>query len=48
VYIGARSQAKAEEAIKNLKELTGREALFLKLDLGDLKAVKAAAEEFLR
>jgi len=48
VYIGARSQGKAEEAIKNLKELTGREALFLKLDLGDLKAVKAAAEDFLR
>jgi retinol dehydrogenase 12 len=48
VYIGARSQGKAEEAIKNLKELTGKEALFLKLDLGDLKAVKAAAEEFTR
>jgi NADP-dependent 3-hydroxy acid dehydrogenase YdfG len=48
VYIGARSQARAEEAISKLKELTGKEALFLKLDLGDLKAVKAAAEEFLR
>lgn len=48
VYIGARSQAKAEEAIGKLRELTGKEALFLKLDLGDLKAVKAAAEEFLR
>jgi len=47
VYIGARNQAKAEEAIKNLKDLTGKEALFLKLDLGDLKAVKAAAEDFL-
>ena len=48
MYIGARSQAKAEEAIGKLRELTGKEALFLKLDLGDLKAVKAAAEEFLR
>ena|ERR1700729_3622204 len=48
LYIGARNQAKAEEAIKNLKDLTGKEALFLKLDLGDLKAVKAAAEDFLR
>jgi NAD(P)-dependent dehydrogenase (short-subunit alcohol dehydrogenase family) len=48
VYIGARSQEKAEEAIKGLKEITGKEASFLKLDLADLKAVKAAAEEFLR
>jgi short-subunit dehydrogenase len=48
VYIGARSQKKAEEAIKRLKELTGKEAIFLKLDLGDLKAVKSAAEEFQR
>lgn len=46
VYIAARSQAKAEEAIKELKEDTGKEAIFLKLDLSDLKAVKAAAEEF--
>ena len=48
MYIGARSQAKAEEAINKLRELTGKDALFLKLDLGDLKAVKATAEEFLR
>jgi retinol dehydrogenase-12 len=48
VYIGARSQVKADEAISKLRELTGKKALFLKLDLGDLKAVKAAAEEFLR
>jgi len=47
VYIGARSQTKSEEAIKRLKESTGKEAFFLKLDLADLKAVKAAAEEFL-
>lgn len=48
MYIGARSQEKAEAAIKDLKESTGKEALFLKLDLADLKAVKTAAEEFLR
>jgi short-subunit dehydrogenase len=48
VYISARSQSKAEEAIKTLKELTGKEPLFLKLDLADLKAVKESAEEFLR
>jgi hypothetical protein len=28
--------------------MTGKDAFFLKLDLADLKAVKAAAEEFLR
>jgi NAD(P)-dependent dehydrogenase (short-subunit alcohol dehydrogenase family) len=48
VYIAARSQKKAEEAIKELKEETGKEGIFLKLDLSDLKAVKAAAEEFQR
>ena len=48
VYIAARSQKKAEEAIKELKEETGKEGIFLKLDLSDLKAVKAAAEEFHR
>lgn len=48
VYIGARSQGKAEEAITSLKNLTGKEALFLKLDLADLNPIKAAAEEFQR
>jgi retinol dehydrogenase-12 len=47
VYIAARSQPKAEEAIKDLKTQTGKEAFFLKLDLGDLKSVKRAAEDFL-
>jgi len=37
-----------EEAIKELKEETGKEAIFLRLDLSDLKAIKAAAEEFYR
>ncbi|KIM45672.1 hypothetical protein M413DRAFT_24821 [Hebeloma cylindrosporum] len=46
VYIAARSQGKAEEAIKELKEETGKEGIFLKLDLSDLKSIKAAAEEF--
>lgn len=48
VYIAARSQEKAEEAIKHLKDLTGKEALFLHLDLADLKAVKASSEQFKR
>ncbi|KAJ7066553.1 hypothetical protein C8F01DRAFT_1123677 [Mycena amicta] len=47
VYMAARSQEKAEAAIAELKQLTGKEAIYLKLDLGDLKSVKAAAEEFL-
>lgn len=48
VYIAARSQEKVEVAIKDLKDITGKEAIFLKLDLADLKSVKAAAEEYLR
>ncbi|KAF8843276.1 NAD(P)-binding protein [Paxillus ammoniavirescens] len=47
VYLAARNQAKSEAAIQELKLSTGSEAIFLKLDLGNLKAVKAAAEEFL-
>ncbi|KAG1822689.1 uncharacterized protein BJ212DRAFT_1456374 [Suillus subaureus] len=47
VYVAARSQEKAEVAIKDLKNSTGKEALFLKLDLADLKSVKACAEEYL-
>ncbi|KAH7919068.1 NAD(P)-binding protein [Leucogyrophana mollusca] len=47
VYIAARSHTKTEEAIKDLKVQTGKEALFLKLDLADLKSIKASAEEFL-
>ncbi|PPQ73482.1 hypothetical protein CVT26_010184 [Gymnopilus dilepis] len=46
VYLAARSQEKAEQAIKELKEQTGKEGIFLKLDLADLKSIKSAAEEF--
>lgn len=48
VYIAARNKEKCEAAIKDLQTQTGKEAIFLKLDLADLKSVKAAAEEFLR
>jgi len=48
VYVAARSQEKVEAAIQDLKNSTGKEAIFLKLDLADLKSVKAAAEEYLR
>ncbi|KAG1735504.1 hypothetical protein EDB19DRAFT_1723858 [Suillus lakei] len=37
VYIAARNLAASEEAIRQLKQETGNEATFLKLDLGDLK-----------
>ncbi|KAH7885820.1 hypothetical protein F5I97DRAFT_1158984 [Phlebopus sp. FC_14] len=47
VYIAARNQSQSEETIRQLKQETGNEAVFLKLDLANLKAVKAAAEEFL-
>ncbi|RXW24439.1 hypothetical protein EST38_g1427 [Candolleomyces aberdarensis] len=47
VYIAARSQEKTEKAIQDLKNETGKEAIFLKLDLASLNAIKAAAEEFL-
>ncbi|KAJ7642683.1 hypothetical protein DFH06DRAFT_1283512 [Mycena polygramma] len=47
VFMAARSQSKAEAAIKELKEQTGKDALFLKLDLGDLKTIKVSAAEFL-
>jgi NAD(P)-dependent dehydrogenase (short-subunit alcohol dehydrogenase family) len=48
VYFAARSQERAEKAIKDLKTETGKEGIWLKLDLADLKSVKTAAEEFLR
>ncbi|TFK24421.1 NAD(P)-binding protein [Coprinopsis marcescibilis] len=48
VYLAARSQDKAEQAIQDLKQQTGgKEAIFLKLDLADFKSVKSGAEEFL-
>ncbi|KAF8985126.1 NAD-binding protein [Cyathus striatus] len=46
VYVAARSQEKAEQAITELKEQTGKEAVFLKLDLGDLPSIRKSAEEF--
>lgn len=46
VYIAVRSQEKAEEAIKDLREETGKDAHFLKLDLADLKSIEAAVKTF--
>ena len=48
VYIAARNEEKAKSAITELREKTRKEAIFLKLDLADLKSVKSSAEEFIR
>jgi NAD(P)-dependent dehydrogenase (short-subunit alcohol dehydrogenase family) len=48
VYLAARSRAKAQAAIDELRVVTGREAIFLELDLSNLKSVRAAAATFLR
>ncbi|KAF5371110.1 hypothetical protein D9758_004259 [Tetrapyrgos nigripes] len=48
VYLAARNQVRAETAIKDLREKTGKDAIWLKLDLADLRSVKGAAEEFRR
>jgi len=48
VYIASRNAQKAEEAIEELKKETGKDAYFIKLDLADLKSVKAAAEDYTR
>ena len=47
VYLAARSAQKANEAIAELKNETGKEAIFLQLDLSDLHAVRRSAQEFL-
>jgi len=47
VYIAVRNEEKAKSTITELKEQTGKEAYFLKLDLADLKSVKSSAEEFI-
>ena len=47
VYIATRSEGRGKAAIEDLKKETGKEAIWLKLDLSSLKSVKAAAEEFL-
>ena len=47
VYLAARSADKAHKVIEELKNETGREALFLHLDLADLDAVRLSADNFL-
>ncbi|KAI0686994.1 NAD(P)-binding protein [Earliella scabrosa] len=47
VYIATRSKEKAEAAIASLKQVTGREAFFIRMDLASLASVKKAAAEFM-
>ncbi|KAG9018794.1 hypothetical protein FRB90_009445 [Tulasnella sp. 427] len=47
VYMASRSRQRAEQAIVDLKEETGREAIFLELDLASLDNVTKAAKEFM-
>jgi retinol dehydrogenase-12 len=46
VYMATRSQERAEAAITKLKSETGKEAIFLELDLSSLASARKAAEEF--
>ncbi|KAF8347103.1 hypothetical protein F5887DRAFT_1060859 [Amanita rubescens] len=47
VYFACRNETKAREAISELREATGKEGIFLPLDLADLRSVKAGAESFM-
>ncbi|KAI0723642.1 NAD-P-binding protein [Fomitopsis betulina] len=47
VYMASRSREKAEVAIAELRNETGREAVFLELDLSSLASVRKAASDFL-
>lgn len=42
-----RNKEKADKAIAELKEATGKEAIFLELDLASLASVRKSAQEFL-
>ncbi|TDL25722.1 NAD-binding protein [Rickenella mellea] len=46
VYLAARSESKAKKAIDGLKNETGRDAVFLNLDLASLDSIERAAKEF--
>ncbi|KAJ6465679.1 hypothetical protein DFH09DRAFT_1346245 [Mycena vulgaris] len=46
VYMTSRSRQRTKAAIADLEQETGRQAIFLQLDLADLHSVKAAAAEY--
>ncbi|KAK1221971.1 short-chain alcohol dehydrogenase [Marasmius sp. AFHP31] len=47
VYVACRSSEKGESAIARLREETGKDAHFLKLDLSSFASIEQAAQEFL-
>jgi len=47
VYLAARGKNDAEKVIQELKSITGKEAIFLELDLASLPSIRKAAEEFM-
>jgi NAD(P)-dependent dehydrogenase (short-subunit alcohol dehydrogenase family) len=46
VYIASRSRSRVQAAITELHHTTGREAIFLEVDLADLSSVRRAATKF--
>ncbi|KAJ8079116.1 short-chain alcohol dehydrogenase [Marasmius tenuissimus] len=48
VYIACRSSEKGQSAITRLREQTGKDAHFLKLDLSSFASIEQAVQEFLR
>jgi retinol dehydrogenase-12 len=46
--MAARNSQKTTDAIKRLKEETGRDVTLIPVDFADLHSVRAAAEQFLR
>lgn len=46
--MACRNAQNAQQALEELKQETGKEALFLELDLSSLRSVRRAAEEFLK
>jgi hypothetical protein len=48
VYLTARTERKARTAIEELEAETGHKALFLELELSDLRSVRSAVAAFLR
>ncbi|KZT56923.1 NAD(P)-binding protein, partial [Calocera cornea HHB12733] len=47
VFLSARSASKAKEAIHDLRQTTGKAAIFLQMDLANLASIRKAAELFL-
>ncbi|KAK7462220.1 hypothetical protein VKT23_007825 [Stygiomarasmius scandens] len=48
VYLEARDEKKSQAVIDEYAKITGKAAIFLKVDLADLRSVKALVKEFLK